>query len=97
MHDEHLALRTNYWNPKLKRRTQKTTVTTTKKASANITRPMNVVNVTRPMSVTSVVSQPQSVVETTTVVSKPVQPVVNSYVTTEQVVSNGGRYRNNLL
>jgi hypothetical protein len=49
LHDEHLALRTGYWNPKLKRRRRrKKTTTTTTKTSANITRPMSVVSVTRP-------------------------------------------------
>jgi hypothetical protein len=97
LHDEHLALRTNYWNPKLKRRRRKkkiTTKTTTKRTSPVVSRPMSVVSVSRSPSV---VSRPVSVTESTTVVSRPVPVVKDSYVTESVVTNGGGRYRNSLL
>jgi hypothetical protein len=89
LHDEHLALRTNYWNPKLKRRRRKkkiTTKKTTKRTSPVVSRPMSVVSVSRPASV----------VESTTVVTnRPVSVNQNSYVTESVVTNGGGRYGGN--
>lgn len=96
LHDEHLALRTNYWNPKLKRRRRKKKITTTtKRTSPVVSRPMSVVSVSRP---TSVVSRPASITETTVISNRPT-PVVarDSYVTESVVTRGGGRYRNSLL
>jgi hypothetical protein len=98
LHDEHLALRTNYWNPHLKKRSAKIT-TTTKRTSPRVSRPMSVMTVSKPVPVvTTVVQRPETVVQTTTVTKKAVPVVQNSYVTTESVVTNtGGRYKNTLL
>jgi hypothetical protein len=72
LHDEHLALRTNYWNPKLKRRAHnQTTTTTTTTKSPVVTRPMNVVTVQKPVAVPV----------TTTVIQKPVVNVVEKTTT----------------
>jgi len=73
LHDEHLALRTNYWNPKLKRiaNNQTTTTTTTTKSPVVMTRPMNVVTVQKPVAVPV----------TTTVIEKPVVNVVEKTTT----------------
>lgn len=107
LHDEHLALRTNYWNPLLRRRAQQiVTTTTTQNKAVPQYRPMNVVTVQKPVSgavTTTIIEKPVVNVVEKTVVTSPV--VQNTYVTnpvntytTETVVSNPAqRYRNNLI